>query len=188
MAAFVAALLIQPGSRSTWLAAILADRFAPSRNGPAQVIIGAVIAIAIGNAVAGFGGVWVAHILTPNARALLLALALAFAGIGCIEKIKTPDPLSKWRIGAFATSLFGIGILAAGDSVQFLTFALAIRSDAPVLAAVGATLGAGVVTAAAIIAGETARRKLPIRAIRTGTGILFLVAGAIAALSAFRLI
>ena len=184
MAAFVAALLIQPGSRSTWLAAILADRFAR----PGQVIAGAVIALAIGNAVSAAGGVWVAHILTPNARALLLALALVFAGIGCVETLKAPDPLSKWRIGAFATSLFGIGILAAGDSVQFLTFALAIRSDAPVLAAIGATLGAGVVTAAAVIAGEKARRKVPIRAIRVGTGILFLAAGAIAALSAFGLI
>ncbi|MDO7841460.1 TMEM165/GDT1 family protein [Sphingomonas sp. CA1-15] len=184
MAAFVAALLIQPGSRSTWLAAILADRFAR----PGQVIIGAVIAIAIGNAVAGFGGLWVAHILTPNARALLLALALAFAGIGCVERLKPPDPLAKWRIGAFATSLFGIGILAAGDSVQFLTFVFSIRSDAPVLAAIGATLGASVVTAAAIVAGEKARRKVPIRAIRIATGVLFLIAGAIAALSAFGLI
>lgn len=184
MAAFVAALLIQPGSRSTWLAAILADRFAR----PVHVILGAVIAIAIGNAVASAGGIWVAHILTPNARALLLALALVFAGIGSIERLKTPDPLSKWRIGAFATSLFGIGILAAGDSVQFLTAAFAIRSDAPVLAAIGATLGASAVTAAAIVAGEKARGKLPIRAIRIGTGILFLAAGAIAALSAFQLI
>lgn len=184
MAAFVAALLVYAGDRTPWLAAILATRF----ERPFAVAAGAVIALALGNAVAGVGGGLVAVYLTPNARALLLALALVFAGIGAVERLKAPDPLSKWRIGAFATSLFGIGILAAGDRMQFLTMAFAARSDALVLAAIGATLGASVVTVAAVLAGERARRRLPIRAIRIGTGILFIAAGAISGLSALRLI
>ena len=102
--------------------------------------------------------------------------------------IKPPDRLAGWRIGAFATSLFGIAILAFGDRTQFITAALAARSPAPALAAVGATLGALVVNVAAILAGEGARRKLPLAAIRIAIAILFLITGAMLALSALRLI
>jgi putative Ca2+/H+ antiporter (TMEM165/GDT1 family) len=184
MAAFVAAILIESGDRTPWLAAILADRFAKR----GTVILASLLALAIGNGVAGYGGGIVAAHLTPNARALLLGMALISAGIGAFGRLKPPDRLVKWRIGAFATSLFGMGVLAFGDRTQFATLAFAARSDAPVLAAIGATLGAGLVNAAAALAGEEFRKTLPIRAIRIGTGLLLCATGIISTLSALRLI
>lgn len=184
MAAFVAAILIEAGDRTPWLAAILGDRF--ERRG--TVIVASLIALAIGNGIAGYGGGIVAAHLTPNARALLLAMALISAGAGAFGRLKPPDRLGKWRIGAFATSLLGMGILAFGDRTQFATLAFAARSDAPVLAAVGATLGAGLVSAAAVLAGEDVRTRLPIRAIRFGTGVLLCAVGVVSGLSALRLI
>ncbi len=184
MAAFVAAILIEAGDRTPWLAAILGDRF--ERRG--TVIVASLVALAIGNGIAGYGGGIVAAHLTPNARALLLAMALISAGAGAFGRLKPPDRLEKWRIGAFATSLLGMGILAFGDRTQFATLAFAARSDAPVLAAVGATLGAGLVSAAAVLAGEAVRARLPIRAIRFGTGVLLCAVGIVSGLSALRLI
>lgn len=184
MAAFVAAILIELGDRTPWLAAILADRFAKR----GTVLVATLLALAIGNGIAGYGGGIVAAYLTPNARALLLSLALLSAGSGAFGRLKAPDRLAKWRIGAFATSFFGIAILAFGDRTQFATAAFAARSDAPVLAAIGGTLGAGLVNGAAILAGEGVRARLPIRAIRIGTGVLLCLVGAISGLSALRLI
>lgn len=184
MAAFVAALVIEAGDRTPWLAAILGDRF--DKRG--TVIVATVIALTIGNGIAGYGGGIVAAHLTPNARALLLALALLSAGAGAFGRLKPPDRLANWRIGAFGTSLLGMAILAFGDRTQFATLAFAARSDAPALAAIGATLGAGSVNVASVMAGERVRARLPMRAIRIGTGALLCTVGLLSGLSALRLI
>lgn len=184
MAAFVAAILAQASDRTPWLAAIFATRFGK----PGAVIAGTAIALAIINTLGAIGGALLRPHMPPDARTLLLAMALALAGGSALFPIKPPDRLAGWRIGAFATSLFGIAILAFGDRTQFITAALAARSPAPALAAVGATLGALVVNVAAILAGEGARRKLPLAALRIAIAILFLITGAMLALSALRLI
>ncbi|MDF0487054.1 TMEM165/GDT1 family protein [Sphingomonas sp. H39-1-10] len=184
MAAFVAALVIEVGDRAPWLAAILGDRFA--RRG--TVIAATVLALALGNGIAGAGGGLVAAHLTPNARALLVSVALLSAGLGAFGRLKAPERLVTWRTGAFATSFLGVAILAFGDRTQFATMAFAARGDAPVLAAIGATLGAGLVNAAAVLTGERMRKRLPIRAIRIGTGLLLCAVGAISGVSALRLI
>jgi len=184
MAAFVAAILAQASDRTPWLTAILASRFAR----PGAVIAGTVVALAVINAIGAIGGAIIGPRLSPNAQALLLALALVSAGGSALFPMKMPDRLSGWRIGAFATSLLGVAILGFGDRTQFITAALAARSPAPALAAVGATLGSLVVNIPAILAGEEIRGKLPLTIVRIVVGILFLIAGAIAAFSALRLI
>lgn len=184
MAAFVAAILAQASDRTPWLTAMLSTRFAR----PGAVIAGTAIALAIINAIGSIGGAIIGPRMVPNAQTLLLALALILGGGSALFPIKPPDRLSGWRIGAFLTSLFGVAILGFGDRTQFITAALAARSPTPALAAVGATIGAIVVNVAAILAGEEARRKLPLAAIRITIGILFLVVGAILGFSALRLI
>ena len=184
MAAFVAAILAQATDRTSWLTAILASRFGR----PGAVIAGTAIALAFINALGAVAGALIGPRLTPNAQSLLLAFALLSAGGSALFLIKPPDRLSGWRIGPFLTSLSGVAILGFGDRTQFITAALAARSPAPALAAVGATLGALVVNVPAILAGEEIRRKLPIAALRFSIGPLFLVTGAFFGLSALRLI
>jgi putative Ca2+/H+ antiporter (TMEM165/GDT1 family) len=184
MAALVAAILAQASDRTPWLTAMLSTRFAR----PGAVIAGTAIAITVGNAVAAIGGAIVGPRLSPNAQTLLLALALLFAGGSALFPIKPPDRLTGWRIGAFLTSLCGVAILAFGDRTQFITAALAARSPTPALAAIGATVGALAVHIPAILAGEGARKRLPLAAIRIASGILFLIVGATLGFSALRLI
>ncbi|HEY0623005.1 TMEM165/GDT1 family protein [Sphingomonas sp.] len=182
--AFVAVLLAQAGDRSPWLVAILADRFGK----PFTVALAAFLAHAAGNAVAAIGGALIAPLLTPDARQLLVALALLFASMGALWRQKPPERLDGWKLGAFATSLFGVFILAAGDTTQFLTFAFAAHGPSPVLAAIGATIAVLAVNTAAALLGEKAWRKLPIRAYRIGFGLLCLTTGLILAAGALRLI
>lgn len=189
MAAFVAALLTQASDRTPWLTAILSTRFAQSGSGgPGAVIAGTAISLAVINTIGAIGGAIIGPRITPNAQSLLLALALLSAGGSALVRIKQPDRLSGWRIGAFMTSLLGVAILGLGDRTQFITAALAARSPTPALAAVGATLGALVVNVPAILAGEGARRTLPLAAVRITIGILFLITGAVIGFSALRLI
>lgn len=184
MAALVAALLAQATDRTPWLTAILASRFGR----PGAVILGTGIALAIGNAVAAVCGILIAGHMSPNARDLFLAVALIFAGGSCLVAIKPPERLDSWKIGAFATSLFGVAILALGDRSQFITLAITARSPSPALAAIGATIGALAINVPAILLGEKARRKLPITAARFVVAAIFLISGIVLALGAIRLI
>lgn len=182
--AFIAALLIQAGDRSPWLVALLADRFGK----PLLVALAAVLAHATGNVIAATGGMLIAPMLTPNAKQLLLALALAFAAAGALWRLKPPDRLEGWQLGAFLTPLLGVFILAAGDTTQFFTLAFAARGPSPLLTAIGAILAVLVVNSVAAFAGETPWRKLPVRAYRIGFGLVCLIAAIILALGALRLI
>lgn len=184
MAAFVAAILAQATDRTPWLTAILSTRFAK----PGVVIAGTAISVAAINAVGAIGGAIIGPRITPNAQNLLLALALLSAGGSALVSIKPPDRLSGWRIGAFMTSLLGVAILGLGDRTQFITAALAARSPTPALAAVGATIGALVVNVPAILAGENARKALPLTPVRIAIGAVFVITGTVIGLSALRLI
>ncbi|MFC3578972.1 TMEM165/GDT1 family protein [Sphingomonas hylomeconis] len=183
MAALVAAALAQASDRTPWLAAILGDRYPR-----VTVILATALALALGNTIAAIGGTLVAREMSPNARDLFLAIALIFSGIAAFSAIKPPDRLTNWRLGAFPTSLAGVFVLALGDRSQFLTAAITARSPAPVFAAIGATIGALAINVPAILAGEAARRRLPITAVRIGAGALFLLIGVYLALGAIRLI
>ena len=182
MPAFVVALLLGTGDRTSWLAAILAER----SGRPARVLYAAALAFALGNAAAAQAGLWLPR-LTPNAGNLMLALALGFGGVGAVWGSKRPDALAGWRIGTFATALFGLFVLGFGEGMQFVTFALAARADTPAFAAIGATLGTLAAVAPAVLLGETAWRKLPIRPLRIGAGCLLLLIAAVLAARALRL-
>lgn len=182
--AFIAVLLTQIGDRSPWLVAILADRYGR----PFPVAFAALLAQAAGNAIAATGGMLIAPILTPNARQLLLALALVFAAMGALWRLKAPDRLEGWRLGAFLTPLLGIFILALGDTTQFFTLAFSVRAPSPWFALGGACAAILIVNLAAALMGELAWRQLPIRGFRIGFGLFTLLAGVIIGAAALRLI
>ena len=184
MAALVAAALAQVGDRTAWLAAILSDRYRK----PQLVILAAAFALLLAGSLAVAGGIAVAPLLTPNARQLMLALALILQGGGALLPVKAPDPLRGWRTGAVATTMLGLFILAFGDGIQFIVVALALRSAVPMLAAVGATIGSLVVIVPAAVLGEAAWTALPLVAARRIIGGLFIVAALWLGLGALGLI
>lgn len=183
MAAFVAALLVQATDKTAWLAARLGTRF----ESPGSTIVAITIALILVNALAAVGAVLIAPMLTPNAKALLLAFALVSAGASSLFALKPPK-VSDARAGAFIASLAGALALGLGDRAQFITFALAARTPLPALAAIGATLGGLVVTVPAVLAGEPGRAAIPFTPIRLTVAVLLLLAGAISGLGALRLI
>lgn len=183
MAALVAALLTQVSDRTPWTAAMLGDRHASK----GAVIAATALALVIGNALGVLGGVLIAPTLSPNARDLLLAVALFSGGITAFWPLK-PAKRRDQRGGAFLSSLIAIGLLGFGDRMQFMTAALAARSETPALAAVGATLGALAVTIPATLLGERKLRRLPTTPLRLVAAALLSVFGVVQGLAAVRLI
>lgn len=182
MAALVAALLAYASDRTPALAARLGDRF----EGSAAALAGLVLTLIAANVVGAAGAVLLVDFTIPEARLLLLALALLSAGL-VFGKPK-PVPAAEWRLGSFLTAVTATALIGFGDRAQFLVFAIGARNAWPWAAAVGGSIAACAVAVPAFLLGEAALKPVPWRAIRIGAGVLFLVAGAIAALSAFALV
>ncbi len=181
--AFIAALLTQLGDRPALLTAMLADRYGR----PLTVAIAAGLAHGLGNAAAALLGTTMSAMMTPNAQALLLAVALLFGALGAFWPVKPPDRLERWKLGSLLTSFLGVLILSFGGGTQFFTVAIAARSE-PWFAAAGASAGAFAVAFVAAVLGELAWARIPFRSFRAVTGGIMLVASAVIALGALRLI
>ncbi|WP_374146913.1 TMEM165/GDT1 family protein [Sphingomonas sp. 28-63-12] len=184
MAAFVGAILCQASDRTAWLAAVLSDRYQK----PGQLIIAAAFAMAISNGLAAAAANLIAPLMSPNARALLLGLALVSAGISALFRLKPPAPLGRGRAGAFVTALLSLLAVTMGDRTQFLTMAVAARTPLAALAAIGATLGSLIVVVPAILAGESSYRSVPHRSVRLAIGLVLIITGLVFGLGAMRLI
>lgn len=184
MAALVAALLTHASDRTAWCAAMLRERFA--RPGP--VIAALAVAIALTNGFGAAAGWLIGPAMTPEAQALMLALALVTAGGTAFFRMRVPDALPDSRLGPAATSLLALLALGLGDRTQFITFALAARTPLPALAWAGATIGALAVTVPAVLAGEKAWLALPLRTTRLVCCGVLLAAGLLIGLGALRLI
>lgn len=184
MAAFVGALLCQVSDRTAWLAALLGDRF----QNTGQLVVAATVALSVSNVIGAAAGQIIAPMMTPNARALFIALALVSAGGAALFRSRRPGDMARSRIGALATALISLLAISIGDRTQFLTAALATRSTLPVFAAIGATLGSLVVVIPAMLAGEAQYRSLPHRPLRIGSGLILIFTGVIFGLGALRLI
>lgn len=184
MAALVLGALCQAGDKTPWLAAILADRY----GAPRVVIVAAALALAVNYLLGALGGMLLKPLMTPEAKQLLLALALLFAAGSTTWRSTSPDRLSGWRLGAFGTSVLGLAIMIFGDRLQFVIVALAARSEMPPLAAVGGTLGSLVLVVPAAVLGEAKWLALPQRAIRFGSAAVLGVAGIVIGLGGLRLL
>jgi len=183
VAAFVAGLLLQAGDRIPWFTAILADRLRSTTG----VLIASVLAIPAGYGVAAVAGQVLAQHMSPNASALFLAFMLISAGGAGLVTLKPPNRFESGKGGGFVLGLIGVLSLLLGDRTQFLVVALAARSPTPAFAAVGATLGTLAVVTVATLAGEAARKGLPIQVFRIATGVASILIGLIVAVNALRL-
>lgn len=181
MAALVACFACQLSDRLAWAASAQAT----AHGRPGSVLLAVVLALSVANGLAGAGAALIAPLLTPNARALFLALALGSAALGGLTAPKPPSPQS--RLGPFAASLAAGLALGLGDRSQFLAMAFGVRSS-PVFAAIGATLGGTAGCAFAILGGTAVAARLRAPAVRLPIAGVLLIAGIAAALSAFRLV
>ena len=183
MAALAAALLLQPGDRVPWLAAILADRY----RRPGLVTAAALVAVGAAGTVAAWGGALAGAHVTPEVRQLFLALALLAAGAGALFPVRAPDRLEGWRLPAGATAATGLFVLAFGDALQVAVAALAAGAALFWLPAAGAALGAAAAAGTAAYLGERGWRALPLRSLRLAGAAVLLLWGAAAALRGLRL-
>jgi putative Ca2+/H+ antiporter (TMEM165/GDT1 family) len=181
---FISSLFAEFGDKTQLLVAVLAAGY----RRPTIVIAALGVAAAVSAAIAAVAGIAVHAMVTARAATLLVALALLYAGGTGLFRAKQPETMTPGKTPLFVVAFICLLAAEMGDKTQFLTFALAARFDSLALAAVGSTAGVIVASVPAAALGAAYGATVPIRPIRIAIAAVFLLAGAITALGALRLI
>lgn len=176
--AFLAVLLAGIGARDQVLVAGLTARQG-ARGGLLLVALATALAAC---ALAAWGAVALAPMMTAKARMILAAMALALAGAEALVLRAPAAPAEPTHsLGAAAIVLLALQIT---DAARFLIFAIALATMAPIPAGLGGMAGSAMALVAGWLAGADLLRP-QLRLARRLTGLVLLLVAIGLALRAF---
>jgi putative Ca2+/H+ antiporter (TMEM165/GDT1 family) len=181
MEAFLVSLVVvavgEIGDKTQLLALMLAARFRK----PVPIILGIVIATLANHALAGLLGAWVRQVVPPTyLRGLLVASFFAVALWALKPDTIESEPAPATRLGVFAVTVFTFFIAEIGDKTQIATVVLAARFDNLIAVVAGTTAGMLVADVPAVLVGNAAATRIPLRLVRYVAAGLFALLGVIA--------
>ena len=166
--------LAEIGDKTQLLALVLAARYRK----PVPIILGILVATLANHAVAGVVGAWIAAALGEQ----LLRWVLGVSFIAMAAWMLIPDKLDEdqdkpARYGVFLTTLVAFFVVEMGDKTQIATVALAAHYTSLIAVVVGTTLGMMIANVPAVLLGEVAAKKLPMRVVHAVVALIFVVLG-----------
>jgi len=166
--------LAEIGDKTQLLALVLAARF----RRPLPIILGILVATLANHALAGAAGAWIASLIGPVAMRWILGLSFIAMAVWTLipDKIDDNEPAPP-RFGVFGTTLIAFFLLEMGDKTQIATIALAAKYSSLVGVVAGTTLGMMIANVPAVLLGEVAAKKLPMRLVHGIAAAIFLVLG-----------
>ena len=172
--------LAEIGDKTQLLALVLAARFRK----PVPIILGILVATLANHALAGAAGAWISAVLGPTAMRWILGLSF----IGMAAWTLKPDRLddddssserraAASRFGVFGSTLVAFFLLEMGDKTQIATVALAAKYAALGAVVLGTTLGMMIANVPAVLLGEVAASRLPMRLVHRFAAAIFFALG-----------
>ncbi len=175
--------LAEIGDKTQLLALVLAGQF----RRPVPIVCGMLVATLANHAIAGALGVALGDVLESPWFRLFVALSFFAVAVWALFPDRIEGGASRYirgRLGAFAATLVAFFIVEIGDKTQAATVALAAhyRDLVPVVA--GTTLGMIAANLPVVFLGEAVTKRVPERAARVASAVLFAVMGILALLGA----
>lgn len=163
------------GDKTQLLALVLAARFRK----PMPIILGILAATLANHGLAAWVGVLVADWAGPQLLRWGLGLSfLAMAGWMLIpDRFDNEEAPWAARFGPFVATLIAFFLVEIGDKTQIATIALSARFDALVTVTAGTTLGMMIANVPAVLLGDVAATKLPLKFINGLAAALFAILG-----------
>lgn len=148
------------GGRDQWLVARWSD--ALGRGSPLLLV--GLASATLTAALMAWAGAGFAAMLPARAAQMLVAFALAIAGVELAWPVRLKEPREPTRsLGAIAIVLAARQV---GDGARFVVFAFAAQASLPATAALGGALGGGAAIALGWSLGAAGLARLPLRALR----------------------
>lgn len=163
------------GDKTQLLALMLAARFRK----PVPIILGILVATLANHALAAWLGALVAAWVGPDIMRWVLGVSfIAMAAwILVPDKADEDDAKTKAGTGAFITTVIAFFLLEMGDKTQIATIALSARFQSLALVTAGTTLGMMAANVPAVLLGEVAATRIPLRLVHGLAAALFVVLG-----------
>lgn len=166
--------LAEIGDKKQLLALVLAARY----RRPVPIILGILVATLANHALAGAVGVWISAMVGPVGMRWILGVSFIAMGIWTL----VPDKVdagreSTPRLGIFGTTLLAFFLLEMGDKTQIATVALAAKYSALTAVVAGTTVGMMLANVPAVLLGDVAAKKMPMRVVRGIAAAIFLALG-----------
>ncbi len=167
--------LAEIGDKTQLLALVLAAKYRK----PVPIILGILAATLLNHALAGAVGAWLASVIGPDAMRWILGVSF----IAMAAWIMVPDKLDDEaeakppRYGVFVTTLLVFFVVEMGDKTQIATVALAAKYASLIGVVAGTTLGMMLANVPAVLLGEVAARKLPMKLVHGIAAAIFLALG-----------
>lgn len=163
------------GDKTQLLAIILATRFKK----PIPIILGILVATLANHALAATAGYWVSGLL--NGLWFKWAIAVSFIAMAAWalipDKADDEEGQSAGRYGVFLTTAIAFFLVEMGDKTQIATVALGAKFHSIAWVAAGTTLGMMLANVPAVYLGEAATKVVPLKYVRIGAALIFLLLG-----------
>jgi putative Ca2+/H+ antiporter (TMEM165/GDT1 family) len=177
----ISALLValaEMGDRTQLLTVMLAGRY----RRPVPILAGVAAATIANHLLAAWLGALLGGVFDAKWARIALALSfLAMAAWALTPEKEDEDALAprKPRFGVFATTAVLFFLVEMGDRTQIATAALAARFHSVLWVAAGTTTGMMIANVPAVFFGHAVLRRLPMRALRRLTALVYAVLGAL---------
>ena len=167
--------LAEIGDKTQLLALVLAARYRK----PVPIVLGILIATLLNHALAGTLGAVLARLVDPQVMRWILGASFVAMAVWMLipDKLEDEQQARPPRFGVFATTLVAFFLLEMGDKTQIATIALAAKYPGLAAVVAGTTFGMMVANVPAVLLGEVAATKLPLRIVRAVCAVVFAVIG-----------
>jgi putative Ca2+/H+ antiporter (TMEM165/GDT1 family) len=167
--------LAEIGDKTQLLALVLAAKYRK----PVPIILGIFVATLLNHALAGVVGAWVAATVGPVWMRWILGVSFIAMAVWILvpDKVDDGETAASPRHGVFLATLVAFFLLEMGDKTQIATVALAAQYASLWAVVAGTTLGMMIANVPAVLLGEVAATKLPMRLVHGVAAALFLLLG-----------
>lgn len=169
--------LAEMGDKTQLLAILLATRFRK----PLPIILGILVATLANHFLAALVGHGVAELLDSPAFRIAVALGFIAMGLWTLvpDKIDDDELKAPSNAGVFLSTTIAFFLVEMGDKTQIATVALAAKYDSLAAVVAGTTAGMMIANVPAVLLGDVAANRLPLKLVRTIAAGIFAVLGAL---------
>jgi putative Ca2+/H+ antiporter (TMEM165/GDT1 family) len=166
--------LAEIADKTQLLALVLAAKFRK----PWPIIFGIFFATLANHFFAGAVGTFITRQLGPEVMRWALGVSFIAMAIWTLIPDKIDDTQDHTsRFGVFGTTLVAFFLVEMGDKTQIATVALAAKYDALITVVMGTTIGMMIANVPAVLLGNVAAEKLPVRIVHGVAALIFAALG-----------
>lgn len=175
LVSFGAVALAEIGDKTQLLSLVLAARF----RRPWPICIGILAATLLNHALAAALGAWLAGWMTPEVQRWLIGLSFLAVAVWALfpDKLDEPAALSTPTRGIVIATTIAFFIAEMGDRTQIATAVLGAQYQPLWVVVAGSTAGMLVANVPVVFLGARFANRLPLRAARLGSALLFAALG-----------